>query len=134
VPVDYVADALVHLLDRDEVGVFNLTAGRDASTVGELVDLTAERFPDRPRPRLVEPHRDPEGIDDDEAGAVYVPYFDMHVVFDDRRARALLEPAGIRPPRLAEYFGTLMDYAEAARWGKRTLTREEARERVGAAA
>jgi thioester reductase-like protein len=134
VPVDYVADALVHLLDRDEVGVFNLTAGRDAATVGELVDLTAERFPDRPKPKLVEPVRDPSAVDGDEAGAVYVPYFDMHVVFDDRRARALLEPAGIRPPRLAEYFDTLMDYAEAARWGKTRITREEARERRGIAA
>jgi thioester reductase-like protein len=132
VPVDYVADALVHLLDRHDVGVFNLTAGRDASTVRELVDLTAERFPDRAKPTLVEPHRGVDGIDDDEAGAVYIPYFDMRVVFDDRRARGLLEPAGIRPPRLAEYFGRLMDYAEHARWGKRPITREEAKELVAA--
>src|SRR5688572_19456634 len=80
VPVDYVADGIVHLLDRHEVGVFNLTAGRDASTVSELVDLTAERFPDRPKPQLVEPVRDPSAVDGDEAGAVYVPYFDMRVV------------------------------------------------------
>ena len=30
VPVDYVADALVHLLDRHDQGVFNLVAGRGA--------------------------------------------------------------------------------------------------------
>jgi len=43
-------------------------------------------------------------------------------------ARALLEPAGIRPPRLTEYFGRLIDYAEAVRWGKRSMKRDEARE------
>src|SRR5205085_668870 len=30
VPVDYVADAIVHLLDRSEAGVFNLVSGRGA--------------------------------------------------------------------------------------------------------
>ena len=53
----------------------------------------------------------------------------MEIVFDDSRARAVLGPAGIRAPRLAEYFDTLIDYAEAVRWGKRTMTRQEARER-----
>jgi thioester reductase-like protein len=129
VPVDYVADALVHLLDRTDAGVFNLVAGDEAPTVTELVDLGAERF-DRPRPELVEPG-EPTALAD---GEVYVPYFDMRVVFDDARARALLAPAGIRAPRLADYFGALIDYAEAARWGKRPVTREEARERVAAAA
>ena len=128
VPVDYVADAIVHLLDRSESGVFNLVSGRDAPTVGQLIDLGAERF-DRPRPELVEAGESTALAD----GEVYVPYFDVRVVFDDARARAVLGPAGIRPPRLAEYFGALIDYAEAARWGKRQITREEARERVAAA-
>ena len=44
VPVDYVADGIVHLLDRAEAGVFNLVAGRDAPTVDELIELGAERF------------------------------------------------------------------------------------------
>jgi hypothetical protein len=53
----------------------------------------------------------------------------MRVVFGDARARAALEPAGIRTPRIADYFATLIDYAETAKWGKSPLTREEARER-----
>jgi thioester reductase-like protein len=124
VPVDYVADALEHLLDVDDQGVFNLVAGRDAPFANELVELACDRF-DRPRPAVV-----PEGgPDDDDHGAVYMPYFDMEVVFDDSRARALLGPVGIRPARLTEFFGTLMDYAEEVRWGKRSMTREEAHER-----
>jgi thioester reductase-like protein len=123
VPVDYVADALVQLLDVSDQGVFNLVAGRDAPFANELVELACDRF-DRPRPAVV-----PEGgPDDDEHGAVYMPYFDMEIVFDDSRTRAAL-PSLQRPPRLTEFFGTLMDYAEETRWGKRSMTREEARER-----
>jgi thioester reductase-like protein len=124
VPVDFVADALVHLLDVSDQGVFNLVAGRDAPFASEVVELACERF-DRPLPVVVAGG----GPDDDEHGAVYMPYFDMEIVFDDSRARALLGPAGIRPPKMTEYFDTLMDYAEAVRWGKRSMTREEARER-----
>jgi thioester reductase-like protein len=129
VPVDYVADALVHLLDIEEEGVFNLVSGREAPFASELVELACHRF-DRPLPKVVEGG----GVADDEAGAVYLPYFDMELVFDDARAHAVLEPAGIRPPRLQDYFGRLMDYAEAVRWGKRQMTREEARERFQTAA
>jgi thioester reductase-like protein len=123
VPVDYVADALVRLLDSDEEGVFNLVSGRDAPFANELIELACDRF-DRPRPAIV-----PRAADgDDDHRAVYLPYFDMEVLFDDTRARAALGPAGIQPPRLPDYFGRLIDYAEAVRWGKRSMSREEARE------
>jgi thioester reductase-like protein len=125
VPVDYVADALVHLLDVGEEGVFNLVSGREAPFASELVELACDRF-DRPRPKVVEGG----GGGDDDAGAVYLPYFDMELVLDDARARAVLEPAGIRAPRLPDYFGRLMDYAELVKWGKRSMTREEAHQRL----
>ena len=124
-PVDYVADALVHLLDRREAGVFNLVAGRNASTVDELTTLASEYF-GRPVPPFVDP-ANPDDPDDHDS--VYVPYFDMRVVFDDARARSVLVPAGIEAPPLRDYFGRLMDYAKAARWGKRKITREAARSR-----
>jgi thioester reductase-like protein len=130
VPVDYVADAIVHLLDRGEAGVFNLVAGRDAPTVDDLLDLGHVRF-GRDRPELVDVG-EPTALAD---GAVYVPYFDMEVIFDDSRARTLLGPAGIACPRIGDYFSRLIDYAEAAKWGKIAITREEAREQfVGAPA
>jgi hypothetical protein len=51
----------------------------------------------------------------------------MRVRFDDRRSRARLEPSGIRPPpRPESYLDRLLDFAVAARWGKRRLTRAEA--------
>jgi len=54
------------------------------------------------------------------------PYFRMRVRFDDRRSRARLEPAGIRPPRPESYLDRLLDFAVAARWGKRRVTRADA--------
>jgi long-chain acyl-CoA synthetase len=134
VPVDYVADALVHLLDTDESGVVNLVAGRDAATVDELIGLAAAAF-DRERPPVVPPGSAGTGSTHaDDQGAVYFPYFDMEVRFDDARARSLLAPAGIRCPRLADYFPVLMDYANRAKWGKTMLTREDAQEAASAAA
>ena len=131
VPIDYVADGLVHLLGRREAGVFNLVSGRNAPQVDELVNLASDYF-GKPHPKLVEPVA-PEHVGDDQ-GDVFVPYFDMRVVFDDSRARGVLGPAGIEAPVLRDYFGKLMEYAEAARWGKRSMTREQARKRVAVAA
>jgi hypothetical protein len=127
-----VADALVHLLGRREAGVFNLVAGRDAATVDELSELASAHF-NRPPLPLVDPATAAETEPSDEHGAVYVPYFDMHLVFDDARARAVLGPAGIQAPPLRDYFGHLMDYAQLARWGKRPLTREAAHDRMAVA-
>ena len=103
-----------HMLDRREAGVLNLVAGRNASTVDELTALASEYF-GKPVPPFVDPV-DPD--DPDNHDSVYVPYFDMRVVFDDARARSVLVPAGIEAPPLRDYFPKLMDYAKAARWGK----------------
>jgi long-chain acyl-CoA synthetase len=129
VPVDYVADGIVYLLDHSDTGVFNLVAGHEAPTVDELIEMGTRRF-ELPRPELVEPG-EPTALAD---GEVYVPYFDMKVVFDDAHAREVLEPAGIHAPKLADYFGHLIDYAEVARWGKRPMSRQAARERLEPAA
>ena len=92
VPVDYVADALVCLLDGDAEGVFNLVSGREAPFANELVELACDRF-DRPRPTVVGAPGERR-----RARRRLPAVLDMDVVFDDSRARALLEPAGIRLP------------------------------------
>jgi long-chain acyl-CoA synthetase len=112
VPVDYVADAIVEALRSDVGGVLNLVAADDAPTVERLAGLAAAAL-GRERPRLGAPDgalaaRSPEA-------AAYLEYFDMRVVFDAARAHAVLGP----PPRLEDYFPTLMAYAQRARWGKR---------------
>jgi nucleoside-diphosphate-sugar epimerase len=129
VPVDYVADGIAKLIESDATGTFNLVSGAEAATVDELAELACAHF-DRPRP----PYVDTGAFGDataDEHGAVYLPYFDMDVVFDDTRTREVL---GLRAPLLRTYFDQLMDYADLAKWGKRGTSREEARERLAAPA
>jgi thioester reductase-like protein len=125
VPVDYVADVILHLLrERPDVrGTVHAAAGDDALTVERLIDLACSALGREP-PTL-------GAVDGDlgqrsEQAAAYLPYFDMQVVFDDARARAVLRPAGIAPTPLASYFGTLLDFARRARWGKSPIARAAA--------
>ena len=127
VPVDYVADALVFLLENtSSSGVVNLVSGREACSVDALVGMTSAAF-GRERPPVVAPGSTGTGSSAaDDHAQVYFPYFDMDMVFDDTRARALLGSAGIKCPHLTDYFPRLIEYAQQTRWGKSPQTREEA--------
>jgi thioester reductase-like protein len=145
VPVDYVADAVAALAHHPEAegGTFHLTAGANTSTVGEIMGLATGRF-DRRAPRLVPPRAyrklvhplllrrvAPSTRRLLERSEVYFPYFAMRLRFDDARSRALLAPMGIAPARLDDYFGRIIEFARAARWGKRPLDRAAAAELAG---
>jgi len=118
VPVDYVADRVHELATRGPNGTFHLVAGRNATTVGRLLEMSSEEL-GRPQPRVLSPgvyrrwvhpwlRRKHRGLRRLE---VYFPYFAMSVRFDDRR----LGPG----PRVESYFHRLVRYAQAARWGRR---------------
>jgi long-chain acyl-CoA synthetase len=121
VPIDYVADGLMALLDAESVsGTVALVAGDAAPTNAELIELACRQFGREP-PRIVaDPASRLQETD------LYVPYFGIGATLDDSRARELLGPLGLAAPPLGDYFGTLIDYAERARWGKRQITREAA--------
>ena len=116
VPVDYVADRTVELADGGPDGTFHLVAGRNATTMGRLLELASEQLGRKPPTvlppaayrRLLHPvlRRKYTGLRRMEA---YFPYFSMRVRFDDRR----LGPA----PPVESYFHRLVDFAERARWG-----------------
>ena len=112
VPVDYVADVLVTLLDSETTGTAHLVAGDDAPTNAQLVELACRAL-DRPPPVL-----DTATALDLEHADVYAPYFDVETVF---------ESGPFTPPPLERYFDRIVDYARHARWGKRPLSRREAR-------
>jgi thioester reductase-like protein len=135
VSIDYVADA-IHALSSNPATIgqtFHLTAGAHASNVAELSEL-ASRYFDRPPPRVMPPEEfasyaaEITGLQRTalEQSSVYFPYFAIDTVFDDQRARARLEPAGIRVSPLAEYLERLLDFATRTRWGKQPLSRGEA--------
>jgi thioester reductase-like protein len=130
VPVDYVADAAFEIASRGKEGTYHLVAGKQATTVGGLMDLAARYFRRR-RPRAVPPGlyrrivhplmlRRARGRQRLvlERSEVYFPYLSTRVRYDDARARAALEPAGIRVRPLEEYFDRLVDFAVRSRWGR----------------
>jgi long-chain acyl-CoA synthetase len=140
VPVDYVADAIFALASRaDGAGhTYSLAAGPQANTVGELVRLSAQAF-GRTRPLTVPPSlyartlhplllRRSRGAKRQwlEQAPVFFPYFALRVRHDTSRTQAALAAAGLRPPPLAAYFERLVDFAQAADWGRRTLSRVDA--------
>jgi nucleoside-diphosphate-sugar epimerase len=118
VPVDYVADRVHELATNGPNGTFHLVAGRNATTVGRLLEMSSEELgrseptvlPPRLYRRWVHPwlRRRYRGLRRME---VYFPYFAMRVRFDDRR----LGPG----PRVEGYFHRLVRYAQAAGWGRR---------------
>jgi long-chain acyl-CoA synthetase len=141
VSVDYVADAIFALSEAKaaEGMTYHLTAGPDASSVGELVELAAGRF-GRPAPRLISPpvyhrvlhpllvrttrdHRRRRAL---VRSKVFFPYFAMAVAYDDSRSRAALGAAGISPTPLCRYFDRLVEFALAADWGRRPISRANA--------
>jgi thioester reductase-like protein len=118
VPVDYVADRVHELATGGPNGTFHLVAGRNATTVGRLLEMSSEELgraepavlPPRLYDRCVHPwlRRKHRGLRRME---VYFPYFSMRVRFDDRR----VGPG----PRVEGYFHRLVRYAQAAGWGRR---------------
>jgi hypothetical protein len=137
VTVDYVADAILALAASPaaEGGTFQLVAGDQATTVGEMTRLAARRF-NRRRPRLIPPRfyrsvlhpvmlrrSDPARRRRLKANEAYFPYMSLDLRFDDRRARELLDPLGIRVTPIRDCFDTLMDFAEVAEWGRAPISR-----------
>jgi thioester reductase-like protein len=137
VSVDYVADAMFALSQRPEAdgATFHLTAGPQVSSVAEVVEL-ATTFFKRPVPHLIDPaiyqRVHPlllRSMSDERSrralirSEVFFPYFAMQVGFDNRRARVALRASGIAPAPLASYFDRLMQFALAAEWGKRRISR-----------
>jgi thioester reductase-like protein len=121
VPVDYVTDGILALLDdEDALGTYNLVAGEQALTAGELVQLHSN-VSGRPPVRFVAPQSDP-GL---PAGAeTFVPYFDVSCRFGDPRARDLLDRVGVEKPDPKDYLGQLIAYARGTAWGKRPISRQ----------
>jgi hypothetical protein len=137
VPVDYVADAVFEL-SRDPVDrcrTYNLVAGSQATTVGRLIELSADRLGGR-EPTVIPPpvfktlvypvlRRGSTGRGL-ERSSVFFPYFSMDCRYRNDRARERLEPSGITAPPIESYFDRLLNFAQKAEWGRRPVTRAQA--------
>jgi thioester reductase-like protein len=134
VPVDYVTDGVLALLDDETaVGTYNLVAGELALSAGELVALHAS-ITGREPVRFVSANGAGDGHGVQASGGpglpagaeTFVPYFDVRCRFADARAQQALAAAGVQKPDPREYLGRLIAYARASNWGKRAGTREGA--------
>jgi nucleoside-diphosphate-sugar epimerase len=138
VPVSYVARSILALANAGAGRTFQLVAGPDASTVGELIDRTVSHLggpPVRTLPpgvyhRIVHPllvrRASPAGRRWLERGQVFFPYFSTRVRFDAEATRAALAPLGVSAPALGDYFERLLDFAVDCRWGGRKVGRAQA--------
>jgi thioester reductase-like protein len=121
VPVDYVTDGILALLDQDGVsGTYSLVAGAQALSAGELVELHSSLT--GREPVRFAPQETAGGL---PAGAeTFVPYFDVRCRFTDTRAQAMLAGAGVIKPDPRDYLGQLISYAQLVQWGKRPISRQ----------
>jgi thioester reductase-like protein len=119
VPVDYVTDGLLALLEDPHAhGAYNLVAAERALTARELVELHSS-LSGREPVRFT-----PVGAGLPAGAETFVPYFDVRCRFTDTRASELLARAGVERPDPRDYLGALIAYARLARWGKRPLSRQ----------
>jgi long-chain acyl-CoA synthetase len=133
VPVDFVVDALLHVLEREDSagGSYHLTAGSEV-TLDQMVRLAAEIFEVRRVPPYVSPRRLYPLLRPllaltlvgrfrrvMQVGDVYVPYLSKRLVFDNRATRAALQGSSLRMPDLDAYLKTILGYAKATDFGRR---------------
>ncbi|HWF56113.1 MAG TPA: SDR family oxidoreductase [Solirubrobacteraceae bacterium] len=139
VPVDHVADAIMHLTETSDRGLstYHLVAAERAATVEQLVELSARQLGLRPPP-LVSPRlyraarpalvacaggRRRAAL---ERVAPFLPYYTMRVRYRRDRAGQRLDPAGLEPPPLRSYYHRLVQYAVATNWNRRPQPRPRA--------
>lgn len=137
VPVDFVADAIVELLEAPgaDCDTYHLVAGQDATTVGTLLELAARNFGKRKPPviptpiymRLLHPlillASPPATRDALRRAEMYFPYLSLRVRYDDTHTRDRLARAGLAVKPLEDYFDRLMEFANRARWGRIEIPR-----------
>jgi long-chain acyl-CoA synthetase len=136
VPVDHVADAIMQLTLAGEqgIGTYHLVAGERATTVAELVELSARHL--RQPPPLIVPPRAYQAAHPLLMACArgrrraalrrarpFLPYYTMRVRYRRDYAARRLDPHGLQPPELRSYYPRLIDHAVASRWGKQRLAR-----------
>ena len=136
VPVDYVADAMVHLFDRTDATdkTFHLTAGTGRhGTIASLGKLARQEFGGRSIKyvdpnlyfRWIRPWLLPilKWLKPDVArrGGVFLPYLRGNPLFDTTQADAFLAPNGIVAPSVLDYFAVIMKFAKDSNFGRASI-------------
>jgi thioester reductase-like protein len=118
VPVDFIIEAMTAAADVPELAGSTLhLVDPEPVTAAELFDLLAEEYAGRETayrlpPRMVAASLRVPAVKKLFSGAPpqSIRYLNHPVSFDTRSARELLEPKGVRCPRLEEYVGPLVKF------------------------
>ncbi len=136
VPVNFVADALLYLLDQpsSEGQCFHLAAGLDKCTTNRVIMEMASRYFERPIPEVIDP--DDFGMEERARryeqlsptqrtliaqGIQYLPYFTSNPLFDNSNTVEALAGTDIEPLAVDAYFEKLFDYCKRSHWGRRPV-------------
>ncbi len=142
IPVDWLADALVYLVnERFEPGqTYHLVAGREHSfTLGELVSFAVECLEQSPyrsrggavhRPDIVDLEtfdalrRQAEASGETRQAQVlgalshFIPQMTVPKTFDRTNTRQALARSEVKLPAIKSYFPKVIDYCLMTRWGR----------------
>jgi thioester reductase-like protein len=118
VPVDFIVEAMTTADDVPELAGSTLhLVDPEPVTAAELFDLLAQEYAGRTTayrlpPKLVEASLHSAAVRKLFSGTPpqSIRYLNHPVSFDTRSARELLEPKGVRCPRLEEYVGPLVKF------------------------
>lgn len=133
VPVDFVADASLHILDtQPAIGeTYHLAAG-ESITLERIVELSREIFEIKRLPPMVSPETFWKLVRPVlhlvlygnmrrvmlSTGTVYLPYLGRQMRFDTSRTSAALEGSGIAMPDSEKYVETILRFAKATDFGR----------------
>ncbi len=135
VPIDWVDDAMVHIMSKPESvsGVFHITAGpKRAARLNEVVVAAVEYFDKHTplkHPRTMEfiSRKDYEKRRSAMRGReealmsqldTLLPYVTVNRLFDSTNADKLLEGSRIKFPLFKNYSDTIFEYCVKTNWGK----------------
>jgi long-chain acyl-CoA synthetase len=137
VPLDFVADAIRHILltNEDPSGAtFHIAAGgKHSTTVGEVVNSGTEYFNRNSTSHYIKKVRfitpqvadvvmrllPPEQRRSLEKMRFFDPYICISREFDTTNTQKALKGSGISPPALASYFENIMDFCTDTQWGEK---------------
>jgi len=133
VPVDFVADAILYILQtQPPMGkTYHLAAG-NSITVERILELTSEIFGLKRLPPLVSPEFFWKAVRPIlyvvlwgrmrhvmlTSGTVYLTYLGRQMRFDCTEATAALEGSGIALPDIEEYVETVLRFAKVTDFGR----------------
>ncbi len=137
VPLDFVADAIRHILFLNENTTgktFHIAAGKKCSTtVGEVLERGTDYFERKSSAQNMKKIRFISPLIADTAIKLlpskhrlslekikaFQPFICIHREFDTTNTEKALTGSGISPPIFGSYFENIMDFCISAEWGKR---------------